>query len=58
MPAVSSWQHIVEGVRKQCQLDVNSVVAQLIKLLEFKQQRLNNVKNISIKLVIVINSVD
>lgn len=57
MPAVSSWQHIVESVRKQCQLDVNSVVAQLIKLLEFKQ-RLNNVKNISIKLVIVINSVD
>lgn len=57
MPAVSSWQYIVESVRKQCQLDVNSVVAQLIKLLEFKQ-RLNNVKNISIKLVIVINSVD
>lgn len=57
MPAVSSWQHIVESVRKQCQFDVNSVVAQLIKLLEFKQ-RLNNVKNISIKLVIVINSVD
>lgn len=57
MPAVSSWQHIVESVRKQCPLDVNSVVAQLIKLLEFKQ-RLNNVKNISIKLVIFINSVD
>lgn len=41
MYAVNSWQHIVESVRKQCQLDVNSVVAQLIKLLEF-MQRLNN----------------